>query len=102
MMLVFQYGSNAWAERLNSADRLRGDARDLGLVSTESAFELSFDVWSTKNDCAAANLRQSAGRQIWGVLYEVPEFLMGRDTRTHPPESKAASRAAKARSAHRS
>ena len=80
MALVFQYGSNTSSTRMNSEERLRGDARDLGLVCTESVFELGFDVWSTGNACAAADIRESRGRRIWGVLYEVPDYLVSRAT----------------------
>ncbi len=80
MALVFQYGSNTSSARFNSEQRLRGDARDLGLVCTEVPFELDFDVWSTGNACAAAGIRKGRGRPIWGVLYEVPEYLIRRET----------------------
>lgn len=80
MALVFQYGSNTSSTRLNSEERLRGDARDLGLVCTEMPFELEFDVWSKGNACAAADIREGRGRPIWGVLYEVPDYLICRET----------------------
>ena len=80
MALVFQYGSNTSSTRLNSDERLRGDARDLGLVCTEAPFALDFDVWSTGNACAAADIREGRGRPIWGVLYEVPDYLIRRET----------------------
>ena len=76
MALVFQYGSNTSSTRLNSDERLRGDARDLGLVRTEAPFELDFDVWSTENACATADIVEGRGRHIWGVLYEVPDYLI--------------------------
>jgi len=80
MALVFQYGSNTSSTRLNSAERLCADARDLGLVCTEAPFELDFDVWSTGNACAGADIREGRGRPIWGVLYEVPDYLIRRET----------------------
>ena len=80
MALVFQYGSNTSSSRLNSGDRLRGDATDRGLVCTEDSFELDFDVWSTCNGCAAADIREGRGRPIWGVLYDVPDHLIRRET----------------------
>lgn len=80
MALVFQYGSNTSSARLNSPDRLRGNARDLGLVCTQSLFELDFDVWSSNNNCAAADIREDGGRVIWGVLYEVLDYLVERAT----------------------
>lgn len=76
MSLVFQYGSNTSAPRLNSADRLNGRAQVVGRARTRKRFELGFDVWSKGNECAAANIRRSlCGRRIWGVLYQVPAWL---------------------------
>ena len=80
MALVFQYGSNTSTTRLNSDERLRGDARDLGLVCTEMPFELEFDVWSTGNACATADIREGSGRPICGVLYAVPDYLICQET----------------------
>jgi hypothetical protein len=68
--------------RLNSAERLRGDAKDLGLVYTQAPFELDFDVWSETNTCFAADIREGRGRTIWGVLYEIPDYLIERRTAT--------------------
>lgn len=79
-VLVFQYGSNMSSERMNSADRLKGDARDLGLVRTVRHCELEFDVWSTSNNCGASDIREGGDRQVWGVLCEVPEYLLDRKT----------------------
>ncbi len=81
MALVFQYGSNMSVARLNGEDRLAGDARLIGVVRTEDSFDLMFTVWSKSNACAAADLVPSTtGRIIYGVLYEVPDFLLSRDT----------------------
>lgn len=80
MALIFQYGSNTSTTRLNSETRLRGDAKSLGLVRTEERFELAFTVWSKSNACAAADIVADHGRQIWGVLYEIPDWLISRET----------------------
>lgn len=80
MALVFQYGSNASSKRLNANDRLRGDARSVGMAYTENDFELDFTVWSRTNQCAAADIVPGSGRKIWGVLYEIPDYLIQRDT----------------------
>lgn len=53
MALVFQYGSNTSPDRLNTDDRLCGDAQSLGAVITEDDFELDFTIWSNGNECAA-------------------------------------------------
>jgi len=80
MTLVFQYGSNTHSERLNGSDRLRGDARQIGIAYTEDDYELDFTVWSDGNHCAAADIVRGSGRKIWGVLYEVPTYLITRKT----------------------
>ncbi|MDO8991123.1 MAG: gamma-glutamylcyclotransferase [Sideroxyarcus sp.] len=81
MALVFQYGSNMSVARLNSDDRLAGDAKVVCVATTIEPFELVFSVWSKSNNCAAADLLPSnAGRTVYGVLYEIPDFLLSRDT----------------------
>ena len=80
MALVFQYGSNMSVARFNGEDRLAGDAKTICVARTAEPFELAFSVWSNSNSCAAADLLPSkTGRNIYGVLYEVPEYLMSRD-----------------------
>lgn len=81
MTLVFQYGSNMSVARLNGDDRLAGDAKLSCVATTVEPFELVFSVWSRSNNCAAADLLPSrAGRNIYGVLYDVPDFLLSRHT----------------------
>lgn len=81
MALVFQYGSNMSVARLNGDDRLAGDAKVVCVATTVGSFELVFSVWSKSNNCAAADLLPSnEGRTVHGVLYEVPDFLLSRDT----------------------
>ena len=80
MALVFQYGSNTSSSRLNSEERLRGDAVPLGLAYTVGQFDLGFTVWSETNNCAAADLVPARGKQAWGVLYEIPEDLLSKRT----------------------
>lgn len=73
MPLIFQYGSNCDAKRLNDKERLAGDAKDLGSAQTHDEYELAFNKWSTKGKCAAADLvkPRKDGRRILGILYEV-------------------------------
>src|SRR5689334_2980357 len=73
MPLIFQYGSNCDRERLNGADRLNGDADDLGPVQTVDEYEIAFNKWSTTGNYAAADLLKprKGGRGVWGVLYQV-------------------------------
>lgn len=80
MALVFQFGSNVRYDRLNSPRRLNGDARLVDVVCTRDPFELDFTVWSEGNACAAADMVPGRGRSLWGVLYEVPDFLMSTET----------------------
>lgn len=81
MALVFQYGSNMSVARLNSVDRLAGDAKPNCVARTARPFDLMFTVWSKSNDCAAADLVPgSTGRSIYGVVYEIHDFLLSRDT----------------------
>lgn len=80
MALVFQYGSNTLSERINSNERMQGDACPVGIAYTEDDFKLEFTVCSHKNKCAAANIVPSSGRKIWGILYEIPDYLIRRET----------------------
>jgi hypothetical protein len=80
MAWVFQYGSNASTERINAPDRLDGAARDVGLARTRNEFDLAFTHWSRRNECAAADLIDGH-RQIYGVLYEIPDHRVFRSLR---------------------
>lgn len=81
MALVFQYGSNMSVARLNSEERLVGDARPICVARTVEPFDLMFTVWSQSNKCAAADIVPGkTGRSIYGVVYEVPDFLLSRET----------------------
>lgn len=81
MAFIFQYGSNMSTERLNSVERLNGDASIVGVAKTEQRFEVLFNVWSKTNNCAAASLETvENGVHIYGVVYDVPDYLISRDT----------------------
>ena len=80
MALVFQYGSNTSSARLNAPERLRGEANALGLAYTVGQYDLGFSVWSKTNNCAAADLVRAPGRKTWGVLYEIPDNLLSKET----------------------
>jgi hypothetical protein len=82
MALIFQYGSNLSSNRLNTADRMAGDAHVIGPAVTTDDFELVFDLWSTKNNCAAGDLIRGTGRKIWGVIYQIPDNLVTRSATT--------------------
>jgi gamma-glutamylcyclotransferase len=88
MALVFQYGSNCSEGQINSKDRLSGDAKFVGIAETLEDFELAFDVQSARRNCAASDIVRKHGGKVWGVLYEVPDFLIGRKTaRAHSRKS---------------
>jgi hypothetical protein len=72
--LLFQYGSNCDEERLNNTERLDGAARNPLLAETLEEYDLAFDVWSNKNNCAACDLvpAPGTGHRALGVLYQVP------------------------------
>ena len=80
MAKVFQYGSNCDEERLNSRlnSRLRDAAHLISRAQTVDNFEIAFDVWTSKNKCAAADLVRRGNKPAWGVLYEIAEdFIDG-------------------------
>lgn len=76
--LVFQYGSNMLCNRINCPSRLKGHAQRVGIAYTADRFELVFDIWSKANCCAAADIVRGSGRNIWGVLYKIPQRLIDR------------------------
>jgi Gamma-glutamyl cyclotransferase, AIG2-like len=78
MTLVFQYGSNCSEGQINSKDRLSGDAKFVAIAEIVDDYQLAFDVWSTKRGCAASDIVASPGNKVWGVLYDVPDFLIQR------------------------
>ena len=80
MALVFQYGSNCLESQINSKDRLCGDAKFIDIAETVDDFQLAFDVWSTNRQCAASDIVASPRNKVWGALYDVPDFLIGRKT----------------------
>jgi gamma-glutamylcyclotransferase (GGCT)/AIG2-like uncharacterized protein YtfP len=80
MALVFQYGSNCLDSQINGEDRLRGDAKFIGIAETVDGYRIAFTVLSKTRNCAAADMEPSPGDKVWGVLYEVPELLIDRKT----------------------
>ena len=48
MAKVFQYGSNTSSSRLNSKERLQGDAKVLSVAQTVDNFEFDFSVLKKK------------------------------------------------------
>lgn len=81
MAVVFQYGSNMSIARLNHSERLAGDAKPIGMARTVQSYELSFTVWSKNNNCAAATIDPTPkGRSIYGVVYEIPDTLITRES----------------------
>jgi cation transport regulator ChaC len=78
--LVFQYGSNCLESEINGESRLRGDAKFLDIAETAEDFELAFDVQSDLRGCAASDIVRKPGGKVWGVLYNVPDYLVDRQT----------------------
>lgn len=78
--LVFQYGSNCLDAEINGKDRLRGDARFVSIAETVEDYELAFDVFSNGRHCAAADIVRKPGGKVWGALYEIPAYLIGRES----------------------
>jgi hypothetical protein len=78
--LVFQYGSNCLDAQINGGDRLRGDARFISIAETVDDYELAFNVFSNGRHCAAADIVRKPGSKAWGVLYEIPDHLITRDS----------------------
>jgi hypothetical protein len=69
------------SSRLNAADRLAGDAEVVDVCRTIEPYILGFTVRSKNNQCAAADIQpHHRGRAIYGVLYQVPAFLIERST----------------------
>jgi hypothetical protein len=79
-VLVFQYGSNCLESEINGPCRLLGDAKFVSIAETVEEFTLAFDVWSKQRSCAASDIVVQAGSKVWGVLYEVPNHLISRQT----------------------
>lgn len=80
MALVFQYGSNCSESQFKRPDRLCGDAKFLTIAETVDDYRLAFDVWSTGRGCAASDIVACGGSKVWGVVYDVPDFLITRET----------------------
>lgn len=82
MVIVFQYGSNCKESEMNSSKRLKGDAKFLGVSETVENYKLAFDVYSKKRGCiAVADIVKSGTKSVWGILYDVPDKLMCRETK---------------------
>ncbi|MGD0330215.1 MAG: gamma-glutamylcyclotransferase family protein [Nitrososphaeria archaeon] len=43
-------------------------------------YELDFTVWSGGNNCAAADMVCKKGSKVWGVVYEIPDYLIERES----------------------
>lgn len=80
MVLVFQYGSNCLDSQINGKDRLKGKAKFFGIAETVDDYELAFDVFSKGRHCAAADIVKKPGSKVWGALYEIPAYLIERES----------------------
>ena len=59
--LIFQYGSNCDTQRLNSPKGLGGAAICSVAAQTVREYEITFNVWSEGNGCAAGDLVPAPG-----------------------------------------
>ena len=50
------------------------------MAYTAELHELGFRVWSRQNRCAAADLEPGHGRHCWGVIYDIPEHRVRRQS----------------------
>lgn len=66
--------------RINSDERLQGDAKIFALARTVETHDLVFDVFSKTNGCAAADILPGSGTRIFGVVYEIPDWLIKRES----------------------
>ena len=85
MVIVFQYGSNCLESEINSPRRLDGKAKFLDVAKTVANYELAFDVYAkAKNrQCGAVDILKleiSENEVVWGVLWEVPNYMIHRET----------------------
>lgn len=78
--MVFQYGSNCLDSQINGKDRLKGDAKFTSIAETVDDYELAFDVFSKGRHCAAADIVHKPGGKVWGALYEIPTYLISRES----------------------
>jgi hypothetical protein len=70
--MLFQYGSNMDPNRLNSADRLDGDAEVVG-VARLKGWGIRFDLYSGgENHCGVTDIIPRVREHVEGVLYKVP------------------------------
>jgi hypothetical protein len=69
MALVFQYGSNCSESQINNKDRLCGYAKFVAIAEIVDDYQLAFDVWSTRRECAASDIVARPGSKVRGVLY---------------------------------
>jgi len=81
MAIVFQYGSNCLESEINSSKRLNGSAKFVDIAETVEYYTLDFDVFSQNRNCAAADIvRIDQKKKVWGVLYDIPDELLSRET----------------------
>ncbi len=83
MAIIFQYGSNTDTTLLNAEDRLKGQARCMGLAVTVEPYVFKLGVPSEKHGCTAT-IERGGSDCVWGVLYEVPDHLIERDDEKPP------------------
>jgi len=74
-IMLFQYGSNMNPDRLNSADRLDGDAEVVG-VARLKGWGVRFDLYGELAQGGVTDIVRSGKEDVEGVLYKVPYRLV--------------------------
>lgn len=71
-VFLFQYGSNMSPARLNSPERLNGQAKAVWAARLDG-WGIRFDLYSKTNDSAVTDIVPAPGEHVLGVLFELPE-----------------------------
>jgi len=74
-VLLFQYGSNMSAARLNDPARLNGQAMPLSAARLDG-WGIRFDLYSKTNESAVTDIVPAPGEHVMGVLFDVPESAL--------------------------
>ena len=68
-MLYFAYGSNMdWDQMRGRCPSCRFDS-----IASAEGYRLAFTRFSKNRQCGVADIVASAGSDVWGVVFEIPE-----------------------------
>jgi gamma-glutamylcyclotransferase (GGCT)/AIG2-like uncharacterized protein YtfP len=71
-MLYFAYGSNLHSEQMKK----RCPAATFVCRAKLPSHRLAFTLKSSERDCGVADVLYQEGKEVWGVVYELPENEM--------------------------